>query len=92
MRAEVRNVDIEIVTGWRNGRFVFHEQTLRQIMYDLGRWYDFDFEFAEQELEEMVFMGSIPRYSDFSTAMMILEKIGGISFTVNDGKILVKRK
>jgi len=43
-------------------------------------------------LEEMVFMGSIPRYSDFSTAMMILEKIGGISFTVNDGKILVKRK
>ncbi len=92
MRAEVRNVDIEIVTGWRNGRFVFHEQTLRQIMYDLGRWYDFDFEFAEPELEEMVFMGSIPRYSDFSTAMMILEKIGGISFSVNDGKILIKRK
>ena len=58
----------------------------------VGPQLDFDFEFAEPELEEMVFMGSIPRYSDFSTAMMILEKIGGISFTVNDGKILVKRK
>lgn len=87
--ASVRSVDIETVTGWRHGRFVFQEQSLKQIMYDLGRWYDFEFEFTDPDLENIVFMGSIPRYSDFSTAMTILEKTGGISFSVRDNKIIV---
>lgn len=92
MEATVRNVDIETVTGWTKGRFVFQEQSLGHIMADLGRWYDFDFEFEDPALEEIVFMGSIPRYSDFSTAMLILEKTGGITFSVKDNKVLVKNK
>lgn len=90
--ASVRSVDIETVTGWRHGRFVFQDQTLKQIMYDLGRWYDFEFEFSDPELENIVFMGSIPRYSDFSTAMLILEKTGGISFAVRDNKVIVSHE
>lgn len=88
--ASVRSVDIETVTGWRHGRFVFQDQTLKQIMYDLGRWYDFEFEFADPELEKIVFMGSIPRYSDFSTAMVILEKTGGVAFSMRDNKVIVR--
>jgi len=90
--ANVKSVNIETVTGWRHGRFVFEDQTLRQIMDDLGRWYDFDYEFADPEIKDMVFMGSIPRYADFSTAMLILEKSGDIVFRTSANKIIVDRK
>lgn len=88
-KAAIRNVDIERVTGWRHGRFVFEEQSLRQIMRDLSRWYDFRYEFADEDAAETIFMGSIPRYSNFKTAIAILEKSGGLSFKVKDNLIII---
>ena len=90
--AKVRQVDIDRVTGWRHGRFVFEEQTLRQIMRDLARWYDFEYEFADDEAAETIFMGSIPRYSNFKTAIAILEKSGGLAFEVKENRILISRQ
>lgn len=91
-QAQVKQVNIETVTGWRHGRFVFENQTLLQIMNDLGRWYDFEFEFADPDLENLIFMGSIPRYGNFSTAMLILEKSGDVSFRSDGDKIIVSRR
>lgn len=91
-RANVRPVDTDVVTSWRKGRFVFENQSLLRIMQDLSRWYDFDYEFADKTLEQEEFMGSIPRYSDFTTAIAILEKCGGISFAVSDGKVIISRQ
>lgn len=88
-KASIRNVDLERVTGWRHGRFVFEEQSLRQIMQDLSRWYDFRYEFADEDAAETIFMGSIPRYSNFKTAIAILEKSGGLSFKVKDNLIII---
>ena len=90
--AKVRQVDIDRVTGWRHGRFVFEEQTLRQIMRDLARWYNFEYEFADDEAAETIFMGSIPRYSNFKTAIAILEKSGGLAFEVKENRILISRQ
>lgn len=82
-------VDPEVVTSWRKGRFVFENQTLLRIMQDLSRWYDFEYTFADPALEREEFMGSIPRYADFTTAIAILEKCGGIRFTVQDGRVFI---
>lgn len=89
---EMKDVKTSVITGWRHGRFVFEEQTLDNIMRDLSRWYDFRYEFAEPELEQIVFMGSIPRYADFATAISIIEKSGGLSFTTEGDKVVISRK
>lgn len=91
-KALIRNVDLERVTGWRHGRFVFEEQSLRQIMQDLSRWYDFRYEFEDEDAAETIFMGSIPRYSNFKTAIAILEKSGGLSFKVRDNLIVISKQ
>lgn len=91
MKVRVSPVNTDVVTSWRKGRFVFEHQTLLRIMQDLSRWYDFDYEIADASLGKEEFMGSIPRYSDFTTAISILEKCGGIRFTVADGKVIVSR-
>lgn len=91
-KVEMKVVDPSVITGWRNGRFVFEEQPFASIMRDLSRWYDITYEFAEAELEDIVFMGSIPRYADFATAISIIEKSGGLKFITQGDKVLITRQ
>ena len=88
-RLNMRTVDPKVITGWRHGRFVFEEQPLSSIMRDLSRWYDFEYEFESPEVEQIVFMGSIPRYADFASAISIIEMSGGLRFTTRDGKVII---
>lgn len=85
----LRVVNPKIVTGWRHGKFVFDEQPLSTIMRDLSRWYDFDYEFADSKAPNVIFKGSIPRYSDFKEAITILELSGGLQFSVVNDRIVV---
>ena len=85
-------VDTEAITGWRHGRFVFEEQRLEDIMRDLSRWYDFEYRFEAAQLRDVVFKGSIPRYSDFTTALAIIETSGNISFAMDNGLVVIDKK
>ena len=60
-------------------------------MRDLSRWYDFDYAFEDDALRQIVFMGSIPRYSEFATALAILEKSGGLTFQVEGTHVVIAR-
>lgn len=88
----MKTVNPSVITSWRSGRFVFEEQPLLHIMRDLSRWYNFDYEFDDPALGNIVFMGSIPRYADFTTAIAILEKSGGITFTNENDRIIISKK
>lgn len=93
LELDLRKVNTTDVTSWRNKRFVFEEQPLSAIMRDLARWYDFEYQFATPDLEQIVFKGSIPRYTDFVTACSLIELSGGIRFSVDgDGKVLVSAR
>jgi len=87
----VRPVDTEVVTSWRHGHFVFENQSLESIMMDLSRWYAFEYTFADESLKKIVFMGSIPRYADFNTALGIIEESGGLSFSVSGKQVRISR-
>lgn len=91
-KINMKVVDPAVITGWRHGRFVFEEQPLKNIMRDLARWYDFKYEFEDHELENIVFMGSIPRYSNFSAAQHILEQSGDIELRTDGDRIIVAAK
>ncbi len=91
-KINMKVVDPTVITGWRHGRFVFEEQPLKNIMRDLARWYDFEYEFEDHSLENIVFMGSIPRYSNFSAAQHILEQSGDIELRTNGDRVIVAAK
>ena len=86
---DVISVDTSVVTSWRSGRFVFEDQTLEQIMQTLARWYDFEYKFNDDQLAQTIFMGSVPRYGDFSEVLSILEKSGGLKFRQKDKTIYI---
>lgn len=90
--ATVKAVDTGIMTSWRNGKFVFENQTLGQIMLTLSRWYDVEYQFIDKSLATTEFMGSVPRYGEFSEVLQILEASGGIRFRQKGKKIIIARK
>ena len=88
----VASVNTEVVTCWRNGMFVFENQCLDQIMRQLSRWYDFDYEFVTEDAAKTVFMGRMPRYGSFGSVLEILEKSGNLKFEATEDKILISLK
>lgn len=36
----VEHADLEVVTSWKNGSFYFDGQTMREILMEVGRWYN----------------------------------------------------
>ena len=86
---QIQPVNAEMVTSWRLGKFVFENQTLEEIMQELSRWYSFNYEFANADLRQIEFMGSIPRNSKFATVLTILEKSGGIHFKMKGNHLFI---
>ncbi len=90
--ARVRKVDTEVVTSWRSGVFVFENQNLEQIMRTLSRWYNFEYEFADQRVAQTEFMGSIPRYGSFNEVIDIFQKMGGIQLVQHGSRVVISTK
>ena len=61
-------------------------------MRTLSRWYDFDYEFSDREVAQVVFMGSIPRYGSFDEVVEIFEKMGGIRLRQKGEKVVISAK
>lgn len=92
LSVQLKTIDTDIVTSWRNGQFVFEHQNLQQIMKVLSRWYTFDYYFADSDVAKMEFMGSIPRYSNLGTALTILEKSGNLRFSIRGNKVEISKR
>lgn len=88
----VNPVNAKLVTSWKDGMFVFEDQTLAQIMVQLSRWYDFEYRFADEASAAIQFKGRIPRYGKFSDMLEILEKSGGIRFTAENERIVISKR
>ena len=87
--AHVGRVNTYVMTSWRNGMFVFENQSMEQIMRTLSRWYNFDYEFSSPSVAKTVLMGSIPRYSSFAEVVEIFHKLGGIQLKLQNSKVII---
>ncbi len=85
----VREVDVRKEIAWKDGLFVFHGQTLEQIMTKLARWYDITVFFQSEEAKSLLFKGNLPRYSDFQIMLNVLEKSSNVQFNVKDRVVTV---
>ncbi|MFV0506519.1 MAG: FecR family protein [Bacteroidales bacterium] len=86
---EIRKVNVPQYIAWKNGRFVFEYQSLREITKILGRWYDVDFTFADDRLGDMRFSGDFLRYSNIETVYDMIRKAGTkLKFNQKNGKTI----
>ena len=82
-------VDGALYAAWKEGRFVFENQTLEEIMRTLGRWYDVEVFYANEQVKEAMFNGNLKRYDDFNQIVKMLEMTGVAHFKIQGNTIVV---
>ncbi len=57
-----RNVDIDSYLAWRDGRLIFRNTPLREVLFRLSTWFDIDVELGDSALATRPFTASFPRH------------------------------
>jgi len=81
---KVEKADLETAVDWKNGFFVFHDETIQSIMQKAARWYDVEVEFKGNTANRQ-FYGKVSRYNNIDDLLKNLELTGEIHFKVIAG-------
>ena len=88
----IADVDTEGAIAWKNGYFLFDNESLENVMREISRWYDVDIEYPSGQKPAENYWGSITRFANISKVLSKLEITGDVRFKVVGRKIIVLRK
>lgn len=88
---EVRVVNTDYYIAWHEGWFYFNDEPLEQVLNMIGRWYDIDFQFQEEELKEIAVTGKLKRFENLSVILNMLERITGSRLVLKNRMITVSK-
>lgn len=89
---KVRKVDVSLFTEWRNGRMIFHDNRLEDIMNTLIRWYSIEVFYLDPKVKDIKFSGNLNRYEDISSILDIIQATGKVNIKINKNAILFSMK
>ena len=85
----VKEVNPEDFISWINGRFYFEKMPLEEILIQLGRWYDLQVFWVNEELKSYEFTGAIWRDNTIRQTLDMIEKTTDVCFTVSGRTVTV---
>ena len=88
---EIRDVDVFPYIAWKEGQFVFKDESLERIMNVLSRWYDVDVEYRSEEVKAYRFTGHIRKYEDIGVILNAINRMMGTHLAVEGQTIVVAK-
>ena len=85
----VQAVDAQHAIAWKNGYFIFNDESIEGIMRQVARWYDVDVQY-QGALAGKNFNGTVSRYQDAAAVLHMLELTGAVHFTTQGRRIVVR--
>lgn len=85
----VTDVDVLPYIAWKEGNFVFHNETMENIMEKLSRWYDIDVFYAHPKARDIRLSGMLERYNEVNGLFHYFEKISDARFTVRGKTVTI---
>lgn len=87
----VQQVSVNDAVAWKNGKFVFDNESIESIMRRLVRWYDLDVVYENEAVKNIPFTGSISRYDDISKILDKITYTQNIHFKIEGRRITVMK-
>lgn len=87
---DVESVNTSLYLSWKDGRMIFDNNLLEDIMRDLGRWYSFDIIFEKEEARHLPFSLNIKKHENVHEVLQLIEATGKVEFEIKDHTIIVK--
>lgn len=84
----VKKVDVEAITAWKDGNFLFNDTDLKDILKQVSRWYNVSVDYNEIP-KNRFFTGFISRDVNLSKVLQMLEVTGNIQFKIEDKTIKI---
>ena len=75
-------VETSDVVAWKEGKFMFNNETLESIMKKVSRWYNIEVRYANEDLKKNTYWGTISRTEKISKLLKMLETTGDIHFRI----------
>lgn len=76
--------------AWRNGEFVFNEETVEKIMERLARWYDIQVFYINDAVRQQTFSGIINRFEHVEDVLRLIGEVAIVRFEIKGNSVLVK--
>lgn len=86
----LKEVKADYFSAWKDGKFIFEDERLENILNHLARWYNIAVFYQNNDIKDFHFTGDLERYSDFSVALRMLEKSTNIRFKVAGKTVVVQ--
>jgi transmembrane sensor len=83
---EVVPVTHNVMSAWRDGKFVIRDQRLEDIFIELSRWYDVKFIFENTEVKDYRYTGTIRKSTTAQQVLKMLKLTANFQY-----KIIEKR-
>ena len=81
--------DVYEQIAWKDGKFVFREKRLEEVMSILSRWYDFEIFYQNAAVKDLHFTGNIPRHTTINEVLKFLERTHLVHFSVVGRTVIV---
>jgi len=82
--------DLKEALAWKNGYFIFNEETLGSIMQKVSRWYNIDVVFKDH-LEKTSFIGVISRSKNLASVLQLLQETGNVHFKMEGRSVIIMK-
>lgn len=87
----ISNVDVYNEISWKEGVFSFDDLTLKEITKVLSRWYDVDFVFLNESLENEKFVGVLDKNQNLVDILSTIKNLSVIrEYKIKDKTIMLK--
>lgn len=88
----VEKVDTQLYTSWVGGVYEFENVELEYIISQLGRAYDVEFFFLEEQYKHIRFTGAFEKENSFEYALNMIERIADVDFAIKDRHVLIGKQ
>lgn len=87
----VEPVNTDDVVAWKDGFFVFDNESVENIMQKISRWYNVEVVFESKKglLSQHSFGGTISRYKNIDMVLKALEATGSVHFKLAGRRVIV---
>lgn len=82
-------VDLSSTLAWMNGRFIFKDERLENILKQISRWYDVDVVYDDIKFKNYRFTGDIDRFKDIGVIISMLNETYTVKLLLDNSKKII---
>jgi len=79
---EIKPIMENVLSAWREGKFVIRDQRLEDIFKELGRWYDVEFRFENQKIRDYRYTGLIKKTTTAQHVLKMLKLTANFNYRI----------